>query len=780
MPDWRNIHIIFRIVTLSLLLLIAPVAESQKVGLVLSGGGAKGCAHIGVIRAMEENGIPIDYIAGTSMGAVVGALYAMGYSPDDMENLLASDEFRTWASGRIDEKSIYYFKRKKPTPEFLSLRMHVTDSFTFKPRFIPRSLIRPTQMNIVFMQLCAQASADCRGNFDSLMIPFRCVASDVNEKKPIVHKNGDLGDAVRSSMSFPLVFLPTEMDGRVLYDGGIYNNFPVNVMQNDFHPDYIVGVSVGDEVTRTNAESNIIEQIESMILNRDETYKSRPDSMLILQFKFKDVGLLDFAKVRDLSQIGYDTMRMHIDEVRQTVHTYIPIDSIIARRAAYRAKLHPLDFRSVWVNGGNPMLCNYVRRNIGGKKGNKFDYKTFHANYFKLLSDDRIDEIRPHTAYNSKDSTFDLMLTVKPGDNFKFGLGGNISSANLNQLYMGIGYQNVFGVPFDAQLDGQIGYFYKCGDVNIRTNFNLNMPFYVSWNTTYHSFSYYDNELVTFSSTQSSYTNAEEEMYTKMKFGFPFMRTAKLELGAGVGITTFNYKGTYTPTTPDHYDESDQKLFVVTALLDKSSYTVKQFPVTGSATRIAFNYITGDCRNGAYGLDSLNEVHKNYTKYGHKSWFQASTNAERFFRLSRHFTIGSFYEALYSTLYFDKKDIESIIRMPAFQPTIHSMSTFNPYLRSDAYGAIGLTPIYRINDQIHLRFQNYLYAPLSYFKWYPKDNKTINEYNKLVYMSEVSLVAQFNFLTISIYSNYYNHPNNDFNYGLNIGFLIPNTRLIER
>ena len=116
MPDWRNIHIIFRIVTLSLLLLIAPVAESQKVGLVLSGGGAKRMCPHRVIRAMEENGIPIDYIAGTSMGAVVGALYAMGYSPDDMENLLASDEFRTWASGRIDEKSIYYFKRKKNDP----------------------------------------------------------------------------------------------------------------------------------------------------------------------------------------------------------------------------------------------------------------------------------------------------------------------------------------------------------------------------------------------------------------------------------------------------------------------------------------------------------------------------------------------------------------------------------------------------------------------------------------------------------------------------------------
>ena len=98
-------------------------ASAQKVGLVLSGGGAKGLTHIGIIRALEENNIPIDYITGTSMGAIVGSLYAMGYSPDDMEKLLKSDDFKRWYSGNIEEKYIYYFKKNPPTPEFINIRV---------------------------------------------------------------------------------------------------------------------------------------------------------------------------------------------------------------------------------------------------------------------------------------------------------------------------------------------------------------------------------------------------------------------------------------------------------------------------------------------------------------------------------------------------------------------------------------------------------------------------------------------------------------------------------
>lgn len=215
--------------------------QAQKVGLVLSGGGAKGMTHIGIIRALEENNIPIDYITGTSMGAIIGSLYAMGYSADEMEALLRSPGFKHWYSGKIEPEYGYYFKKNHPTPEFFNIRFSLRDSLHAKPQILPASMVNPIQMNLVFLELFARATAACKGNFNKLFVPFRCIASDVYNKKPLVLGGGDLGDAVRASMSFPFIFKPIEIDGTLAYDGGIYNNFPSDVMRKDFHPDIIIG-----------------------------------------------------------------------------------------------------------------------------------------------------------------------------------------------------------------------------------------------------------------------------------------------------------------------------------------------------------------------------------------------------------------------------------------------------------------------------------------------------------------------------------------------------------
>ena len=223
-------------------LLCGFILQAQKVGLVLSGGGAKGMTHIGIIRALEENNIPIDYITGTSMGAIIGSLYAMGYSPDDMVDLLKSEDFKRWYSGEVEEKYVYHFKKNLPTPEFFNIRFSFKDSLkNFKPQFLPTSVVNPIQMNLVFVDLYARATASCKGDFDKLFVPFRCIASDVYNKKQLVMRNGDLGDAVRASMSFPFMFKPIEIDNVLAYDGGIYNNFPTDVMRDDFHPDIIIG-----------------------------------------------------------------------------------------------------------------------------------------------------------------------------------------------------------------------------------------------------------------------------------------------------------------------------------------------------------------------------------------------------------------------------------------------------------------------------------------------------------------------------------------------------------
>ncbi len=234
----------------------------------MSGGGAKGLAHIGVIKALEEHNIPIDYVAGTSIGAIIGGLYAMGYTPDEMADIIRSDEFQFWLTGDIEPKYQYYFKTAETLPNYLRIGVDIKDSLQISPR-LPSSLIPPVQMNYVFLKLFAQANALSSNSFDNLFVPFRCVASNVNEKKAHIFRSGDLGNAVRASMSFPLVFKPITIDGNLMLDGGIYNNFPTNVMQRAFNPDYMIGSNVASDPKEIN-ENNVYTMLESMVVNRFE------------------------------------------------------------------------------------------------------------------------------------------------------------------------------------------------------------------------------------------------------------------------------------------------------------------------------------------------------------------------------------------------------------------------------------------------------------------------------------------------------------------------------
>ena len=203
-------------------------AERPKVGLVLSGGGAKGIAHIGVIQAFEENGIPIDYVTGTSMGAIVGSLYASGFTPAEMIELIASPGFNDWSKGKINPDYVYYFLQEAQNPSFVNFNLG-KDSTTVKS-VLPNSLINPIPMNMAFPEIYSRYTAQCGGDFACLFVPFSCVTSNVYAKHKVVLSSGSLADAVRMSMSFPMVFEPIRLNGVPMYDGGIYDNYPVDVM----------------------------------------------------------------------------------------------------------------------------------------------------------------------------------------------------------------------------------------------------------------------------------------------------------------------------------------------------------------------------------------------------------------------------------------------------------------------------------------------------------------------------------------------------------------------
>ena len=182
----------------------SPDCGRETVGLVLSGGGAKGIAHVGVIKALEDNDIPIDCIAGTSMGAIVGSLYSCGWSPERMLDFFCTPDFIEWSTGTISKDHIYYYDQPTPTPDWVTLNLSFRKKESLPSQIIPTSLISPLPMNIEFLNLYGPYSEQCGENFNRLFVPFRCVASDVYHKHKVVFSQGSLGDAVRASMSFPM------------------------------------------------------------------------------------------------------------------------------------------------------------------------------------------------------------------------------------------------------------------------------------------------------------------------------------------------------------------------------------------------------------------------------------------------------------------------------------------------------------------------------------------------------------------------------------------------
>ncbi|MBO7225357.1 MAG: patatin-like phospholipase family protein, partial [Bacteroidales bacterium] len=250
----------------------------QTVGVVLGGGGARGLAHLGVLRALEEANIPIDYICGTSMGAIVGGLYAAGYSLDEISNLFYSPEFQYWVSGKVEDEYTYYFKKKKPSAKVVTLSMDAEDKLKFQ---IPTSVVDPVQMDYAFMEIFSGATQVSKGDFDSLMIPFFCVTADIESSKASIRRQGDLGLAIRASMSFPFMFEPIEIDGKIMFAGGMYNNFPAQEMLDNFNPDIIIGVKVAGNFAPPK-QGDMRSYLENM-LTQDSDYKIACQNAVLIE-----------------------------------------------------------------------------------------------------------------------------------------------------------------------------------------------------------------------------------------------------------------------------------------------------------------------------------------------------------------------------------------------------------------------------------------------------------------------------------------------------------------
>ena len=297
-------------------------AGRAKIGLVLSGGGARGAAHIGVLEVLEEMHVPIDYIVGTSMGSIIGGLYASGMSLAEINEALAAIDWKDAFNDNIPRED-RSFRRKRDDDLYL---------FKFKPGMgddgkikLPTGFLQGQKIYFIFKELTLPVSNIT--NFDQLKIPFRAVATDITTGEAVVLSSGDLAKSMQASMSIPSIFAPMEIDGRLLVDGGVSNNLPVDVAR-DMGAEIVIVVDISTPLKKreelTSALS-ITSQLTGILTRRntEAQIQTLSDKDILIVPDLGGISSIDFEKSGEVISKGKVATEQHREQLAKLVISQI-------------------------------------------------------------------------------------------------------------------------------------------------------------------------------------------------------------------------------------------------------------------------------------------------------------------------------------------------------------------------------------------------------------------------------------------------------------------------
>lgn len=678
-------------------------AQHEKVGLVLSGGGASGLAHIGVLKALEENNIPIDYITGTSMGALIGCLYTMGYSPTEIEQLVNTDAFKNWAYGTIESKYAYYFKKKEDNASWVSFKLSLDTTFVTN---LPTNLISPIQMDFALMEMTAGPIAAAKYNFDSLMIPFRCVASDIEEKKSIVFRNGDLGIAVRASMSYPFYLKPISVNGRLLFDGGLYNNFPSNIMYTDFFPDFIIGSNVSS-VYQSPDEDNLLSQVRTMLTSKSN-FDPGCENGVVVEPNADWVPLFGFDNPQRVIDSGYVAAKRKIDEIKQNVIRRVPAEDLAIKRLGFRSKIKPLVFENIEIEGQrlNKSQMSYVRNLLRHRRQQTVTVDKLKTGYFRLAADDKIKQIFPVAHYNESTGNYDLVLRIKKEKDILTQFGGNFSSRPVSTGFIGLQHNFLGKVAISTAANGYFGRLYNGVQVRSRIDFPTAFPFFIEPMATYNRYDFFKSSTAFFTDNKPPFL-VQIDRFAELDMGLPVMRKGRLVGGAAIAFNRNLYYQTDNYTSVDTVDRTDFEMVTAHIYYERNSLNRKQYANEGSYTAFRVRVLQGEefYKPGTTAPNS--NAFRNVTE-----WLQLKFVYDNYYKSRGILRLGVYAEAVYSTQGFFNNYTASMLNAPSFEPIPEMRTLFIPEFRAHQYVAAGLKNVIQLQKNIDLRIEGYIFAPV--------------------------------------------------------------------
>ncbi len=352
-----------------------------RVALVLSGGGARGAAHIGVLRVLEELRVPVDLVVGTSIGSIVGGLYATGWSPDDIETLLLHVDWDRIFSDKVERRGLSFRRKQDDYPYLIQTRLRFKG---FRP-YVPLGVLGGQRLELLLRSIEVFSTGSTE--FDILPIRYRAVACDLATGEVVVLSRGSLATAMRASMSVPAAFPPVELDGRTLVDGGSAANFPVGVAQS-LGAKHVIGVDISTPLDDKGLSSvfGVYNQLSNFLTvgNRDEDVRRlRPSDVLIVP-ELGNLRFVDFKRAAEAVRLGEQAARAKADELRRFAVSEEEYAAFLKRQRRESREMPVVD-RVTLVNS-SPVDDDVVLRQLHVELGAPLDQELLERDLISLYN----------------------------------------------------------------------------------------------------------------------------------------------------------------------------------------------------------------------------------------------------------------------------------------------------------------------------------------------------------------------------------------------------------
>jgi NTE family protein len=758
-----------------LALAVTIQAPAQKVGLVLSGGGAKGLAHVGVLKQLEANGIPVDYIIGTSMGAIIGAMYSAGYSPREIEQIVLSPQFQYWASGKQLQDKTFNYLTAEPDPS--ALRLGVAIDSTLHAQ-VSANLVNDLNLNLALARLLAPAGAQSGYDFNKLFVPFRCMAAEVFTRTEVTQKSGNLADAVRNSMTFPLAFRPIRNpDGRYLFDGAVFNNFPVDVMRREFHPDIIIGVNVGDVAFKKYPYKKADELITSTLAFlgtsvADTTEIAR--NGIYIQPNLRGLGAADFDKVHQLVGQGDTATQRKMALIKQRIARRVDTLDLQRRRLAFQQAAPTPRFVQVRVQGLREDQNAYAEK-FFRRDGKTYNLDDLEEGYYRLAADDYFRNIYPRIRYDEAQKGYVFSVDAQQNNNVAAEVGFALSTRPIDNLYAGVEFKYLRSLLYSVGANVSLGRFYNGAQGNFRVNVPGRVPYFIQPQITYNQWDYQNTGGVLGRDVLSTQVRQQD---TKIggQIGISPRYRARITLDLGAFYNVDNYSSTAEVNSADVLARTSFKGGTAAIRFARNSLNRKQYAVSGRRYVLSVRGVTG---TEAYtpGTNSLLRAEASR----HHQWLQLRAAYERFVPLKKDKQAwGYFGEMVLSAQgrFFNYRS--SLTSAPVFAPLVDSRTLFLDNYRSPRYAAVGLRYSQPVFGSFEWRSE--IYTHLNFNQLREGDNQLAiitAKISRPYLTGSTGLIFTTPVGPLAVHATYYDDPNHRFAVYGHLGYILFRSRSLE-